>query len=70
MMCKSVLNLEKDSHAFTNEHIPIVIGKNTFLKGKSKSLFLQGKENDFSKVKKLSCFLEDDLTKGKSWCGL
>jgi hypothetical protein len=65
-MCKSVVNLEEDSHAFTNEHIPIVIGKNTFLKGKSKSLFLQGKENDFSKVEKLSSFLEEDITKGNS----
>jgi hypothetical protein len=47
-------------------HITIVIGKITFLKGKSKSLYLQRKENTFSKVEKMSYFLEKDLTKGKS----
>jgi hypothetical protein len=65
-MCILDVNLEEDLHAFTNVHITIVIGKINFLKGKSKSLYLQRKENTFSKVEKMSYFLEKDLTKGKS----
>jgi hypothetical protein len=43
----------------------LLLGKNTFLKGKRKSLFLHGKESTFSKVEKLRTFLEEDLTKGE-----
>jgi hypothetical protein len=65
-MCILDVNLEEDLDSFTNVHITIVIGKNTFLKGKNKSPSLQGKENAFSKVEKMSTFLEENLTKGRS----
>jgi hypothetical protein len=43
----------------------LLLEKRLLLKEK-KSLSLHGKENSFSKVEKLTTFLEEDLTKGKS----
>jgi hypothetical protein len=51
-MCILDVNLEEDSHDFTNVHITIVIGKITFLKEKVSHFIYKGKKMLSQKWKK------------------